>query len=199
MLRWALVAAIVVAFAGAGCQSTQQAAPVAASHHAGRSAVHRVEAPSDAVVVAAYKSAANRAGMRARAKRLARQRALAYACRPIPGANAIIVGSTVAECAHNRAMTLAKIRQVDGPGPDTPLERSCVGHEDSLRCAGVEQRDVARHWHATHRDTPPPEMSRDQARRIWEQRRDYFRKHPPHRATHCPPGQHPVGVTGACG
>lgn len=43
-------------------------------------------------------------------------------------------------------------------------------------------------------------MTRDDAQRIWEERRDYFTKHPPHRAqqSDCPAGQHPVGVTGAC-
>lgn len=36
-----------------------------------------------------------------------------------------------------------------GPGPDTPRELACVGHEDEVQCAGVEQKDVADHYRPT--------------------------------------------------
>lgn len=129
------------------------------------------DAVKDIAAINVHKADASRAYMRAHA----------HACRPVPGIHAIITGATIAACRRNRAAALARFQPVDGPGPDTPLERSCVGHEDSLRCAGVEQGDVARHYQETQR-SDPEELTRDEAQRIWQERRDYFTTHPPHRA-----------------
>lgn len=83
---------------------------------AGNPVAHTVT--GDARALALHKAATSAAAQRehaaataARKSRKAAARALAYACRPIPGANAIVVGSTVAECRHNRAMTVEKIRE----------------------------------------------------------------------------------------
>ena len=54
--------------------------------------------------------------------------------------------AAVREAARVAAQRQARQAQGSGgPGPDTPRERACVGHEDELRCAGVEQRDKADH------------------------------------------------------
>ena len=154
---------IVAALCVCGACSSHEYAGTAA--HTVR---HTTPADHEARQIGGHKAhSASVAREHARRKRQAAKahKALAYACRPIPGYPVIVTGSTVAECEHNRAMTLAKIRQEQA--------------WDNAHSTG----------HGNTGNPNDPEFL---------YRKHYFEKHPPHRATSCPPGRHPVGQTGAC-
>lgn len=162
--------------AGTAAHTMQHTTP--ADHEARQISGHKAHSAS----VARAHAQRNREAAKAR-------KALAYACRPIPGYPVIVTGSTVAEGEHNRAMTLAKIRQEQAwdddhaqgePGDGIP------GDDDTSQDPRINAHP---NGHGNTGDPNDPEFL---------YRKHYFEKHPPHRATSCPSGQHPVGQTGAC-
>jgi len=120
-------------------------------------------------ILAAHKTNTTIAAMEARAKMLARRakkraahRAaarLAHACRPIPGYNAIVTGSTVTECRQNRALTLQKIREEQAHPP--------TGHDTG------DQTDPCPNGAATG-----PQCSTPQTRKWARDQAEWARKHP---------------------
>lgn len=66
--------------------------------------------------------------------------------------------ATAARTAAAREAARIAARQQPGsggPGPDTPAERACVGHEDECPCSVIEQRDVGDHHTPTFADRCP--------------------------------------------
>lgn len=101
-----LLIAVGIALFG-GFTPRQTARPMAVV----KSDAHQI---NDGPAISAHKVSAVQASVRKHRVALERaraRRALAYACRPIPGYRAIITGSTIAECNRVRAVTLQKIRE----------------------------------------------------------------------------------------
>lgn len=164
----------MLVFAGA-CSSHEHAGTVAHTAHT----VRATSADHEVRQISAHKTRST-AVARDHAQRhreaVKAHKALAYACRDVPGGQ-IITGSTVAECDHNRRMT-----------------------EQVLR----NDRERDKQYPATADDngdaTNPGGMPKHQAWQEYELRKKAAHDGTyGHKATHCPPGQHPVGQTGACG
>ena len=168
-------------FAG-GCSSHEHASTAAhtartvptkaADHEMRQISAHK----EHSTAVARNHAQRHREAVKAARKAERQRRALAYACRDMPGGQ-IIAGSTVAECDHNRRMTeqvLRNDRQWDKKYPATAEDNG-----DATNPGGMTKREAWQEYElrkkAAHNGTYG------------------------HKATHCPPGQHPVGVTGACG
>ena len=118
----------------------------------------------------------HREAVRAARKAERKRKALAYACRDMPGGQ-IIAGSTVAECDYNRRMTeqvLRNDRERDKKYPATAGDNG-----DATNPGGLTKRQAWQEYELRKKAAHDGTYG--------------------HKATHCPPGQHPGGVTGACG
>lgn len=125
-----IIALVLAGLVLAGCaQHTEAAKPVAASH---------VVTPTGELrVLAHHKAHASVKAMKRHAKATEKRKA-------------------AARRAREAAQAAARQDQGSGgPGPDTPQERACVGHESEYPCSVIEQRDVGDHHVPTFAERCP--------------------------------------------
>ena len=133
-LRAGLVLGVTAAAVLLGAAGFQRA-HTPATHATTATATGPLTLAGEARTVARHKAHTSRVSMTRHARATAKRQAAAR---------------VAARVAARRAQTGS-----GGPGPDTPQERACVGHEDEYPCSVIEQRDVGDHYRPTRAERCP--------------------------------------------